>query len=382
MERSLGQGLYFKNNWNTEYNQHQSRDVSMYDSIDANPDNSAPIIEGMTNISNTTKEINKKMELFKEKYNEFKKTKNEVNETRQKYLEVLRRNVALPDDVQEYLNSVVKHGSKYYYINRFGYRREFINDNNIDVNTCGVPGVDHPHRDEFNSFFSFWDSGREENTEIINKETKVPYKGDIPSKVFNKLQNGTPMFDKAPCGYEGKVIQGGAKTDLFAWIDSEGVRHKFGDVMDWKENKSCPQNLEVVTTSQFNSFTIGEEMTDDDKCSTFVDNPGLRSELILKTGKLQDITEDLLNNYTSLIEEDEKFMKELEETRKDFYKILNELNNKTQKDNELQKQQNTLKTRWENTVIEERQQYYLYGGGLVLTVLLGGFAFYHASRSS
>jgi len=53
-----------------------------------------------------------------------------------------------------------------------------------------------------------------------------------------------------------------------------------------------------------------------------------------------------------------------------------------QKDRELENQQHTLKTRWDNTVIEERQQYYLYGGGLVLTVLLGGFAFYHASRSS
>lgn len=346
--QSINQGEIFKRIWQKEYNS-QSQNLKT--------DTNSPLIEGNTNMgdaengeSNLQSEeesIRKKKQAFDSAYKQYQETKEQVDSLRQDYLNVINKNHMLPEDVQPLLNKIVKHNNRFYYINSFGYRREFLDEQSIN-STCGS------------------------KNDALN----------ISGSLLNQLEMGDPMENDLPCDLEGTVIEL-SDDEIYAYINPQGTRRNFLNKDALTENDSCPSidDSLPVTSTVFNSMEVGEEMTEDTKCSTFINNPDLENKLIDATADLHTKTNNLLKAYDDLIQSDDKFITDMENIRNNFQLTINEIKEQIKKDKKLEIQEETLKGRYQEEVIDERMQYYQYAGLLTLTLVLGGFTIYHLNKS-
>lgn len=346
--QSVNQGEIFNKIWQKEYNS-QSQNLKT--------DTSSPLIEGNTNMGDTNggesdlqqdeESVRQKKRAFETAYKQYKETKEQVDTLRQDYLNVINKNHMLPEEVQPLLGKIVKHNNRFYYINSFGYRREFLNDQSIN-STCG------------------------------SKDNAT----NISSNLFNQLQMGDPIEKDLPCNLEGQVVEL-ENDEIYAYINPQGTRRNFLNKDALTENDSCPSidNVTSITTNQFNSMEVGEEMTEDTKCSTFINNPDLENKLINATADLHTKTKTLLDAYNALINEDNKFITDMENIRNNFQLTINEIKEQIKKDKKLEIQEETLKGRYQEELIDERMQYYQYAGLLTLTLVLGGFTIYHLNKS-
>lgn len=366
--KSIGQGSAFQRSWNTFYQ-------NMVPTLKT--DTHSPLIEGNTNMSDTgetniiqeEKEVKRKREEFKEAYEEYKDKKEQVDTLREKYLNILNRNKRIPDDVQEYLNSVVRYNNRYYYITPFGYRREFEEGSENVSDTCGVPGAEHEDRSHFEGFF-YEETPAPEPPANPNSE----YKGTIPVKIFNQLQVGEPMEGNTPCGYEGQVVN---NEDSYAWVTPSGIRKTFENKDDFESNETCPNESTSISSTQFNNMIIGGGMNSDSPCSVFINNSNLENELSSATTQLQAKTSTLLDKYKELIASDNEFIQDMQGVQSEFQQTIAEIREQMEQDKHLKIEERTSHGQWQDQVVNERMQYYQYGGLLALTLLIGGVTIYH-----
>jgi len=369
--KSIGQGSAFQRTWNTFYQ-------NMVPTLKT--DTHSPLIEGNTNMNNTNdtgetdilneeQEVKEKRQEFKNAYEEYKDQKEKVDTLREQYLNVLNRNKRIPDDVQEYLNSVVRYNNRYYYITPFGYRREFEEGSKNVSDTCGVPGAEHEDRSHFEGFF-FGEEAPPQPPTNPNSE----YKGSVSASVFNQLQVGEPMFENTPCGYEGQVVN---NEDFYAWVTPSGVRKTFESIDDLESNDTCPAEFTTIPSSQFDNMVIGGGMNSETPCSVFINNSELSSQLSSATTQLQAKTSTLLDKYEALINSERTFKQDMQGVRSEFQQIIAEIREQMEQDKHLKIEEKTSRGQWQDQVVNERMQYYQYGGLFALTLIIGGVTIYH-----
>lgn len=371
--KSIGQGYAFQHSWNTFYQNVAST---------LKTDTHSPLIEGNTTMNDagendiTTEEqdVKEKRKEFEEAYKDYSDKKEQVDTLRKRYLNIINQNKKIPDDVQEYLNSVVRYNNQYYYITPFGYRREFQEGSENISETCGVPGETHEHRTHFEGFF--WGE-QPASSPPANSTPKSEYRGEISAKIFNKLQVGEPMRENTPCGYEGQVV---SHLDSYAWVTPDGVRKNFESQNDFENNDTCPDESKSISFNEFNNMIIGEVMSSDIPCSTFINDSELESELVSATSQLQVKTNILLDKYKELIQSDKKFIQDMKGVRGEFEQIIAEIQEQIKLDKHLFLEDKTSQGQWQDQVVNERMQYYQYVGLLGLTLLIGGATIYHLRR--
>jgi hypothetical protein len=346
--QSINQGEIFKSIWQKEYNS-KSQNLKT--------DTKSPLIEGNTNMGDSEsgegnlqseeESVRQEKRDFDEAYEEYQNSKQQVDTIRQQYLNVINKNHRIPDDLKDFLGKIVKHNNRFYFINSFGYRREFLDDQSI-------------------------------NSECGNKEDAP----NVSGRLLSKFEVGDPMQGNLPCNLEGKVIELGI-DNIYAYVTPKGTRRNFINEDELRNNDTCPSSSDAlpVTSNIFNSMEVGDEMFVDSKCSTFINDPDLENQLISATADLQTKTTNLLDKYEDLIKADDQFITNMENIRSDFQLTIDEIKEQIEKDKKLKIEEKTLKGRYHEEVIDERMEYYQYAGLLTLTLVLGGFTIYHFNKS-
>lgn len=374
--KSIGQGSAFQRSWNTFYQNivPTLKTDTHSPLIEGNTNMSSTDDTGETNISNEEKEVKEKRELFQDAYNNYKDQKEKVDNLRSRYLNIINENRSFSEEAESYFNSIVRYNDRYYYITPFGYRREFLDGTELVSNTCGVPGAEHEDHSHFYGFFY-----GEEPSPPPPADPNSEYKGRVSAEVFNQFLVGEPMFYNTPCGYEGQVVQVKDEyiQDSFAWVTPSGVRKTFESKRGYEENENCPNSTTLISTNQFNSMIIGGGMNDDTPCTEFKDNKELNDELTTETNQLKVLTSTLLDKYEALINSERTFKQDMQGVQSEFQQIIAEIREQMKQDKHLKIEEKTSRGQWQDQVVNERMQYYQYGGLLALTLVIGGVTIYH-----
>jgi hypothetical protein len=367
--KSIGQGSAFQCAWNNFYQ-------NMVPKLKT--DTQSPLIEGNTNMSNTDEtnilneeeEVKEKRQEFQVAYDEYLDQKEKVDNLRSRYLHIINENRTFSEEAQRYFNSIVRYNDRYYYITPFGYRREFWFGTESISNTCGVPGAEHEDHSHFYGFFY-----GEEPAPPPPTNPNSEYKGRVSASVFNQFLVGEPMFYKTPCGYEGNVVY--TNENSYAWVTPSGVRKTFESKGDYEENDNCPNDATLIPTDQFNLMIIGGDMSSDTPCTEFKDNKELNDELTRETNQLKNLTSTLLDKYEALIRIERTFRQDMQTERNNFQHLISEIQDEIELDERLSIEEKTSREQWQDQVVNERMQYYQYGGLLAITLIIGGITIYH-----
>lgn len=406
---SIGQGCLYQSQWNKYYQNHQNHsnnkrtNIKSLDSISLGY---TPVREGLQNIndengtvSKESNELTKLLNEFDTKYDEFQQLMATVSKQQENYMQILDQNKRIPSKAKPYLGKIVKNNDTYYYITRFGHTRKFSNRiwEERDKTTCKGPTVQthtppttsnntpptkrpQPNFSDIDMNHIFEGLTNMGNRLTSNEPSSVEYSGKVSNEIINILPQGPPMNSNEPCGLEASIVSKGSGED-YSWIDDEGIRHTFPSDQDITKQQSCPTDYTVLSESQYESITIGQSMNTDSKCSVFVDNPSLRKSLETNQAKLLSTTQELVNLLEQIKTDDIELEKEINQRRVDLYRAIHKMENELDHKKKEKQENETLKGRWNNILVDERMQYYRYLGIFGVALVFGGITIHQMTKS-
>lgn len=226
--------------------------------------------------------------------NSFNTTLTLYKTTYKSYLESLQKENEL---VKQYggQNIQTSDGSKYY-INRFGYARQYSNE--------------------------AWS----------NKHPSCPPNIQTPPNVDSIIANmyiGEPMIPNMPCNLEGKVIDNGnASNKQYAYIDGSGKKHIFSNSETYQKlisSGTCPKGSSYSNNSIFNQIISGLQITNTtETCSKFDSNKSntLYTQLVHLNDTLMNIANKIYNEVETMENEDVKVKQSLSNEKKNLLNTI------------------------------------------------------------
>lgn len=231
----------------------------------------------------------------------------------------------------------IQSGGAFYYINRFGYTRQFSSD--------------------------AWD----------HKDSSCPSTvTTISPSIFHSFKSGPSMGIGEPCGLEGTNINND-DTSAKAWVDVKGFRHEYPNEISWSNRKqSCTSSPSTVSNSQYEAIPISTEMTEETDCNTLATNQSMENYLVSLNAELISLSKQMYDEIEKITNVDNK----VDENIKKQKKVLNE------KILQLEKEKGTLENGlqhkfnaaadYEDYKIRTKTSYYHYLSWTLAALALGG----------
>lgn len=376
------QGKNYRQKWQTFHQ--QTRPTYIEDTHEGNP----PIFEGFQ--SNTTSKANATtsgtsgtsgtsstpesttphenlqplFDRFDDAMSQYNTTMQQVSQMEDQQNKVLARNNNVPRGLSPFLGMVVQTSQgEHYYITRYGHLRKYSTSAWLvkDSVTCGS-GASGASGDDSN-----------------NTDGKIP---TVSQSILELCLPGPDMNSHEPCGKEGKVVREGT-TQNYKWVDVQGYGHPFDTAVAYQNNQSCPSDYETLPSDAYSAIASGPSMDSGDVCSLLVRNPELDDELKRKKLQLMADTQELLSIVEEIESKDETATNQYKEQRRALLLAVSNLKKEATHNEQAKAQQDTLKGRWQDLLVEERMEYYQYAGMVAIGAVVTGALFHHMfSRSS
>lgn len=156
---------------------------------------------------------------------------------------------------------------------------------------------------------------------------------------FSKIALGTRMGIGEKCKLGGwNAMDTGSGTT--AWIDNLGYRHLYRDFRN--KHKSCPENVEKITSIQFNAIPRGPDWTDKDPCHAMSLNSPLYEQLVSLNTKLLNIIQKMSTRIDKLQTIDATLENKVKEQKQILITKINDLNIEREKVQKLKKTNDTM----------------------------------------
>lgn len=294
--------------------------------------------KNINNINELEKQFNETLTDYKNTYNMYLQSVNQSN-----------------TNINQFLGTNVKDSNNnIYYINKFGYLRQYTNNSwqNKD-NSCPSNILDLTPQDREN--------------------------------LIANLKVGAPMISGLPCNLEGKVIQTTSSTSAItekAYIDKQGIKHIFSNDDIYQsivKQGNCPNNISAsIDNTIFNQIQSGNVLSSDTQ-TCFIDNINTKlwNRVVFLNDKLIEISNEIYNNVNELENEDNDMTNKLSEEKQSLLNTIKELHNERKKMKNHNNRFSSLNSEFNSIQLLNNSLYYQYLMWGFISVSLGYLIYRH-----
>lgn len=342
------QGRWYRKQWENQYQKTMPKYIE---------EGSAPMYEGMDTMKSTNTgnpALDQLLAEFDEKYTQYMSLTSEISKLEEENTQTLLRNNVIPEVIRPYLGKIIQDETEtYYYVTRYGHLRQFTQD--------------------------AWDT-----RDMTCKNTNI-VPDDIPKVESALLPSFLPapnMNAYEPCGKEGKVVRNGS-ADEYKWVNPEGQGRIFQTEAEYNANVYCPSEYDTVSTEQYTAIRVvaGDSlMTPDSKCSVLIQDKSLQDNILNKKQQLIDVIHQMMSLLHQIESTDEELTKEVKEHQASLSLAISNLTQEIKNQKEIKEDNDTLRGRWQDIIVQERMEYYQYVGVATVGALIAGVMLHQLFR--
>lgn len=150
---------------------------------------------------------------------------------------------------------------------------------------------------------------------VLDQSCDKLKRAKIKQSVLDRLDKGRSMSLQEPCGIAGKNVRRG-KSDEYAWISIDGMKHVYPDHVWKKKNESCHIPVIELHDTAYEAIPSGSAMTTSSECERGAGVPPVMWDNLYKlNSELAHLTELLTKEVNSLVTADMQLTQKLNEQK-------------------------------------------------------------------
>lgn len=150
---------------------------------------------------------------------------------------------------------------------------------------------------------------------VLDQSCDKLKRAKIKQSVLDRLDKGRSMSLQEPCGIAGKNVRRG-KSDEYAWISIDGMKHVYPDHVWKKKNESCHIPIIELHDTAYEAIPSGSAMTTSSECERGAGVPPVMWDNLYKlNSELAHLTELLTKEVNSLVTADMQLTQKLNEQK-------------------------------------------------------------------